>query len=302
MDYEKFKVNIVEGLKDYYGKSAEVDICGIRKNNGQRYDGIRITRIGKEYEVIPVINLDSLYEAYESGNMEMTECIEEICRKRESLDVSENMAQFTDRLLVWDSIKDNIYPILLSTRENEEILKDLISTPMLDLSVFYVIRMKISEEEGVHVKISRQLLARYGKTSRELHEQAMKNLEKDGYEFQDMDAFIKNMFQMEELKTGHEETDVPVKMYILTNSVKLYGAAGILNKKLIREFAGKKNFFILPSSIHETIFVPESELSDKNAFDKMVAEVNEVQVSVEERLADHSYYYDAAADEIRICA
>ncbi len=34
----------------------------------------------------------------------------------------------------------------------------------------------------------------------------------------------------------------------------------------------------------------------------MVAEINEMCVDEEEQLADHSYYYDAASEEIRICA
>ncbi len=34
----------------------------------------------------------------------------------------------------------------------------------------------------------------------------------------------------------------------------------------------------------------------------MVKMVNRVELDVEERLSDHAYFYDAAVDEIRVCA
>ena len=98
------------------------------------------------------------------------------------------------------------------------------------------------------------------------------------------------------------EMNRATKMYVLTNSSKIYGAAGILNKELIRKFAGKQDYFILPSSLHECIFVPVNDKFDKEYFDSMVAEVNKTQVSVEERLTNHSYYYDAESGEIKMCA
>ena len=91
-------------------------------------------------------------------------------------------------------------------------------------------------------------------------------------------------------------------MYILTNRDKSYGAAGILNRELLKEFAEGRDFIILPSSVHESLFVPVDGETDQSVFDEMVREVNRNEVSVEEQLADHSYYYDAQAGEIRMCA
>jgi len=136
----------------------------------------------------------------------------------------------------------------------------------------------------------------------------MENLEKDGYEFQDIRTVICKIHRSNnennvEKSDGIKGEDIlDDRMYILTNAVQTYGAAGILNKKLIKEFAGSRDFFILPSSIHETIFVRVSNLSEKEMFDSMVREVNETQVDAEERLSDHCYYYDGQTGEIRMCA
>jgi len=52
----------------------------------------------------------------------------------------------------------------------------------------------------------------------------------------------------------------------------------------------------------KTIFLPDSDDIDQAELDNMVAEVNVACVAQEERLADHSYYYDAGTGEMRICA
>ena len=67
------------------------------------------------------------------------------------------------------------------------------------------------------------------------------------------------------------EGDGQVKnTYILTNSAEFYGAAGILDRKLVQEFADGRDFFILPSSVNETIFVPAEEGSDMEIYNCMV--------------------------------
>lgn len=64
------------------------------------------------------------------------------------------------------------------------------------------------------------------------------------------------------------------------------------------------NFYILPSSIHETILIPDdsTKMVDYKHLKEMVKEVNETQVDEVERLSDHVYYYDRKAKEISIVA
>ena len=86
---------------------------------------------------------------------------------------------------------------------------------------------------------------------------------------------------------------------MLTNRTGRYGAAGILDQETVRKFAGGRRYHILPSSLHETIFIP-AERGKKEELDRMVREINEAQVEKEERLSDHSYFYDGEKDEIRM--
>lgn len=299
MDYDEFITCLMTGLQDIYGKDVVITTEKILKNNGQYYHGLRIT-MKTTGNIIPIIYMDEIYEEYKNGSMGMEECAREVCRIREENECPEDIRKFAGRLMEWEFVKDKIYPILLSAEDNRELLQKLVSTPFLDLSIAYIIR----GDKRKCVKINRAMLDSYGIDRRELHGKAMENMKKDGYRFRDMEDLLKDMIRESGLSEDVFSLSGEVqhgKMYVLTNSVKMYGAAGILDKKLIREFAAGRNFFILPSAIHETIFVPTDGTFSSRELDKMVSEINETQVEKEERLTDYCYYYDAGEDEIRIC-
>lgn len=308
MEYEEFKKELTERLKEKYGENAEVEIHTVNRNNGQSYEGVYIIKKDEGQTAAPVIRIDELYAKYRKGSMNIQECAEEVGRKCKEYEATGDIVEFINHFKEWDTVKDRIYPILLSTDKNEEMLENLVSTTMLDLSVAYIIRIDgIKGENMGSIKISRAMLQYYNIEASQLHAQAMENLAKDGYSFTDMESLIRGMLRTEENTADcdmHNEEfemkDMREKMYVLTNKIKSYGAAGILNKKLVREFAKGQNFFILPSSIHETIFVMADNLADREIFDNMVEDVNKTQVIAEEQLSDHCYYYDGQADEIML--
>lgn len=301
MVFEEFKKQIVEGLQEIYGDSTQIETGVALRNNGSKYNGINIFPKGSGRRTSPVIDLDRLHKSFEDGRMRIGDCVWDIYNSRTVIGSSDEVEQFAENISEWEYVRGDIYPILLSTEENQELLKNLVTTPMLDLSVVYAIRRKIHGKDTLSVKITKELMLSYEITPEQLHRQAMINMGKDGYEFLDLESLIRRM-PTEEAKFEEQDKDDMPEMYILTNSDKSYGAAGILNKKLLRDFAGKRDFIILPSSVHETLFVPVTDGTDQRFFDAMVSEVNRTQVCLEEKLADHSYYYDAAIGEIRMCA
>lgn len=302
MDYKEFKEKMLGELQDFYGDSAEVDIVKMQKYNGVQPDGIRIRMKEDGSSVMPVVRLDELYEKYCGGGMEVEECVQAALQTLKDNKLMEGVERFTERMNDWSFIRKNVYPILLSTEDNQELLQTLVSVPMLDLSVAYIIRLKTMGGFDGSIKISREMLEIYGISREQLHKQAMENLKKDGYRFQDMNSLIWNQPASQEFGETPVDGKVDDRMYVLTNSCCTYGAAGILHKELLKQFAGDQDYFILPSSLHETIFVPADGRLDKEAFDDMVSDVNETEVMLEERLASHSYYYEARTGEIRMCA
>lgn len=90
------------------------------------------------------------------------------------------------------------------------------------------------------------------------------------------------------------------KMYVLTNEQNTNGAAVIFNDKVMDQISEKVGveFYILPSSVRELLIVPLDVGMEVSELEKMVCEVNATRVSVEERLSDHVYAYDAQTHDI----
>ncbi len=83
-------------------------------------------------------------------------------------------------------------------------------------------------------------------------------------------------------------------MFVLTNSLRSFGAVCILYEDILFHIGNllRENFYILPSSIHEVIIIPESQAPCKETLNEMIVEINESQVEREEVLSDHVYYYN----------
>ena len=83
--------------------------------------------------------------------------------------------------------------------------------------------------------------------------------------------------------------------YVVSNELKVDGAVAIASKtalEQVHEVVGE-NYYILPSSRHEILAVPESMVSDPEDLRQMVCEVNATQVEAKDLLSDNVYYYDA---------
>lgn len=87
---------------------------------------------------------------------------------------------------------------------------------------------------------------------------------------------------------------------IVTNKERMFGAINIYSEdciKQVQEILGTKNFYVLPSSIHEVICVPTEGIEIDDLL-KMVTEVNQTQVRPEERLGDFVLYYDGITRQL----
>ena len=81
---------------------------------------------------------------------------------------------------------------------------------------------------------------------------------------------------------------------------KMNGAACMFYPGVLEDFGKKlgRDFYLLPSSVHEVILVPADETVSKEALWEIVTDINRTQVAEEEILADSVYYYDRKKDRI----
>lgn len=94
--------------------------------------------------------------------------------------------------------------------------------------------------------------------------------------------------------------DVP--LYVFTNQVGINGAAAIFYDQVLDYFGEKlgEDFYILPSSIHETLLIGISEAMDVQAMYDMVWEANHTVVEKNEFLSNQVFYYDREEKKIKI--
>ena len=85
------------------------------------------------------------------------------------------------------------------------------------------------------------------------------------------------------------------RIYVATVPDKIHGA-GVLAYENFMEQAAERaggDFYILPSSIHELLIIPDNGVMDLKELEAMVKEVNATQVEPCDRLTDSVYHYDS---------
>lgn len=123
------------------------------------------------------------------------------------------------------------------------------------------------------------------------------------------DAFLTSKgISLDEIWSSAKKPECSMKkvfgqMTLITNDTGLFGAVGMLDNELLR-FASSVlgDYYILPSSIHEVILVPDDGFVEPITLKQMVIDVNHAAVEEKEQLSDSVYRYDAKNGKIEVVA
>lgn len=191
-----------------------------------------------------------------------------------------------------DYILENVRLRVVSDANIGEVKKmNIAYKHYLDMLILFYI--DVSEASSVDatasVTLRKEELARAGIEQTELLNSAIRNIEND-YVVSSMEKVICEILDI----PVEEATDMSgdVEMYVITNSHKIFGAASILSTRILNavSYLIGGDFIILPSSIHECIAVPYGKMESEE-LREMVREVNDNQVSPEDRLTYNVYKY-----------
>ena len=313
MEYRDCEEQVKEQIRDFLPEKfsdAAIDVSQVLKDNDRALHVLTI-RTG-DVNISPAIYLDPFFEQAEHGK-EMEDILVSIADAylEHCVDHGIDVSNITD----FEKIRDRITCRLVNEEANTQFLQDKPHTTVEDLAVVYQVILDMTTEGMATITISDSLLERYDVSLEELHELAMRNMDTlQPARFMGMKEVMTEMFAEEfareqgmEIQEARDMAaqmvpDIPVNIYVLTNETKLNGAAVILNDDIRQEIAEKVgDFYILPSSIHETLIIPKSAELDLKDLEQMVREVNHTQVRPEERLSDHVYEYDAKGHELIRC-
>lgn len=292
MQFNEFKNEIVAKIREYLPetfKDAEVSLQVVQKNNLE-LTGIVIRSIASN--ISPTIYLDSFYSQYESGEG-MSEILQKIAEVRVNHEFEDNFD--VECITNWDRCRERIIPRIVCLEDNKAFLAEKVYTTIADLAVTYCILLEESYSDGVMtVSVTKQLMNNWGLMVEELHEAAINNMPSlVPSTFRSMAEVMRDMLAMSDEEYEMLPMSSDEQMFVLTNELKLNGAAAILDTDLMLAIFEKiGEFYILPSSIHEVLIVPMSSNMQADDLRAMVKEVNDTQVSPEDRLTYSIYSYN----------
>ena len=305
MNYEEFKENIVQDIKDAFadkGLAVEAEIRQCEKLN-ESYDAMTVR---PESGCIGVnINLNQLFDSYSKGQT-YQECVDTAADMADkSLN---NVPDFdVDMMNDYEQMKSKLSMEVVSADRNAELLEKVPHKNMEDLAVVY--RFVLGEYDGggrSTILITNDLLDKYGITPEQLHKDAMEMAPEL------RPAVIKGMTEVMVEMMGVDNAEmmgmVPdpenEAMYVATTPDKVQGA-GVLAYQDFMDQAAERlggDFYILPSSIHEILLVKDNGQFDRATLENMVREVNETQVSPQDKLTDSVYHYDSKEHVFELAA
>ena len=298
MNYEEFKKEVTENIKEHLSSEYDdvtVSIHDVVKNNDQHLDGLMIK--DESVNISPTIYLNSFYEEYVDG-ADMDEILDKIAGIYEAnvVDHDFDLSTITD----FEAAKDKIVARVVNAEYNSELLANRPHMIMDDLAVTYHIELGRNGDGAMSAAITNELAKQFGVTAEDLHKVALANIDMNNKSvFKGMTEVMMELVGTEippeaMLNDGREQ------MYVLSNESRMNGASAILDTKMMDDIAEKLDgdYYILPSSVHETLVVPMSSEADRDTLESMVRDVNATQLAPQEKLSDHVYVYDSAEHEV----
>ena len=292
---KEFAGGLCDLLDKKLGEVYSSQIMTAQKNNGVEKEVITIRR--NDTECAPSFTTERLYELYRNGTTP-----EDIATR-----ISEIVLEEFDRAVPQakeycqkEWIQNHMYLRLLGVERNREMLENSVYVPILDLAaVFYVITdmnedgvrsfrlpKKIWEEQDMgsvakwYPKALQNTADFFGKTVMSMEDCLLEMFQNKSED--DREKVLDRLFEK-----GDE-----VGFQVITNRQRTYGASVILYPDFLeKEEAEFGPFYLIPSSVHEMLLLPQSHPIAVSELNSMVKQVNETQVDPEDVLAWHVYRY-----------
>ena len=118
------------------------------------------------------------------------------------------------------------------------------------------------------------------------------------------DAAFRTTRENIEITSMAEILGLPASMFepmdVITTKNRLFGASALLFPDIFKEYCERKGvqkIYIIPSSIHELIVIPQDGFTPTD-LTHMILSVNATELEESDVLSNHPYFYDLATNEI----
>ena len=287
MNYQQFIEEVERRVKEKIkgNETITVYIHTAVKNNGKERKGITVSEKG--IHISPTIYLEEYFQQFQEGKP-IEKIVEKILQLYEEVKCSHPCEE--SLLQNYEELKGKFACKLIHRGKNEKLLNDIPYVPWMDLAIVVFVLLEVSPYGTATVLVRKEHLEIWGLTEAQLFDEAKKNTPiLLPYQFCPMRKLLREIcpYAVDE---GEEEEE---SLYVLSNKLRSFGAASMLYEGILEKVGQKlgENYYILPSSIHEVIVVPESKSPVKQDLEEMVREITETQEEEEEVLSDRVYYF-----------
>lgn len=309
MGYEELLHYFLDQLRVFFAGKAEISLRRQSKNNGIHTDTLCILSQGEP--ICPSLSFSEYWKRYQNG-----ESREELLQEILSFCQTQPPQQPWDfsHVLSYSHARPYLAPKLIHRERNRELLEQLPYQTFLDLAVVSCLCFFSPGQPAASSPIYTRHLAMWGISPENLQMDAFQNAERIlPPMLLPLDTLICQVVREEVAEFPWKDApDAPsliqdlcgepsqLPMYVLTNSRRYLGGANLLREDLLKSFAKQHQcgFFILPSSIHEAILIPETAGVAPQNLKEMLMEINVAAVTPEEWLSDEVYYYSAEQERI----
>lgn len=297
MTYQEFKQEIVNSIKNYLPEkyqTAAICINEIPKNNGVMKSALSVTPA--EDGLARQIYLEDAYQYCDNHSMEavLTETARFIISA-----MNETVVFDPATVSDFQQAQDRLALRIINRESNQNQLQSIPCHEIENTDLTATFRLNVSVGGAdASILVNNSMLENWGVDESTLYEKALQNMQKnDPFIVRSMeDAAGEIMFGTSaNVEPNQFPTQLePYMQYVLTNESRLGGAACMLYPDLLKEIGSKfnSNFFILPSSIHEIIFMKDTGEMNARELQRMVIDINATQVEPEEVLSNQVYCYN----------
>ena len=287
---ERMKAEVRECLPDDVYQDIIIDNVEVVKMNDQKLHGLSFKMPG--VDAAPTLYVNEMYEAYKDG-VDIEYLASEMANMYSA---SRNAVAPPQVDLSYDNVKDKLTVRLLEKSRNREFLANM---PYVSVGhgLAVIADINMGEDRGGdwRIAVNNNVLDSLDVDIETLFADAMKSsVILDPPTLVDMTSAL---FSPE--KTNLLDRDEPIApedvggMYVLTNTSGSLGAAALFYpdvKDKAAELIGR-DYYILPSSVHEVILVPESPGINAAELCDMVKQANRTVVEEQDILSDNVYHY-----------
>lgn len=300
----------IKGILEKRMADSEIEIREVEKNNCVILTGIAIRKKGSP--IARTIYINQLFEAYQDG-MELQEIagkIERICQTEKEPALQDFQIK---ELADFGKIRNKISLKLVNVERNKKRLETMTHRTFLDLAVIYDVRVTQIADVVGSVAVTNDMMEAWGVKEEQLYELALQNtVNRDRGVVKPLESLMQTLIgsgeKTKEETHHYKDFDISIAeeiqetaLYVATNRSKTNGAAVLLYPDLLDSVGTLLgDYFVLPSSIHETLLLPADGGMEPDALIQMVHEVNASVVAAEEVLSENVYRYDVAKKELSV--